>query len=245
MVNVAPAASKVVLPNRVESETVLTGGGPAGVTISVRPPTVTGQAAPGTVRRFAGGVWTNAIVQRRVGGVWVAAKSSVRVGGVWTAPPQPTVVSLLPVTLLPTVPTDPDSASVELGLRFRSSVNAKVLGVRFYKGSSSNSGTHTGSLWSSAGTSLATVTFADELNSGWQAALFATPVPITANTDYMVSYLASKGHYSTTIGGFASPITNGPLSCGVGAGTFRYPGGFPTGTYQNTNYFVDVICQIG
>ena len=32
--------------------------------------------------------------------------------------------------------------------------------------------------------------------SGWQQVNFSTPVTITANTTYIASYLAPKGHYS-------------------------------------------------
>ena len=46
------------------------------------------------------------------------------------------------------------------------------------------------------GTLLATVTFTGETASGWQQANFATPVAITANTTYVVSYHAPNGHYT-------------------------------------------------
>ena len=41
-------------------------------------------------------------------------------------------------------------ASVELGTQFRADINGFITGVRFYK-ASPNTGTHTGSLWTSAG----------------------------------------------------------------------------------------------
>ena len=43
-----------------------------------------------------------------------------------------------------------DGNAVELGMKFRSDVSGTVTGVRFYKGSS-NTGTHTGHLWSGTG----------------------------------------------------------------------------------------------
>ncbi len=49
-------------------------------------------------------------------------------------------------------------------------------------------GPHTGSLWSSTGTLLATVTFTNESISGWQTATFSNPVQITKGTTYVASY---------------------------------------------------------
>ena len=55
----------------------------------------------------------------------------------------------------------PDTAAVELGVKFRSDVDGYVTGVRFYKGTG-NTGTHVGHLWSATGTNLGTVTFTGE-----------------------------------------------------------------------------------
>lgn len=85
--------------------------------------------------------------------------------------------------------------SVELGMKFRSSVAGYVTGVRFYK-SAQNTGRHTGSLWNSRGHLLATVTFRNESASGWQTASFDHPVSIAAKSTYVVSYHAPHGHYS-------------------------------------------------
>ena len=145
--------------------------------------------------------------------------------------------------LTPTVPATDDSDAVELGTAFTTSVAGTVTGVRFYKGAG-NTGTHTGSLWSSTGTRLATVTFTDETGSGWQTARFATPVAVVPGQTYVVSYYAPNGHYASQAGFFSSPRTQGPLSAPAGAnGRFLYGagGGFPTGTWLQTNYFVDVI----
>src|SRR4051794_7168727 len=87
-----------------------------------------------------------------------------------------------------------DSGSVTLGLKFSSDVAGTVTGVRFYKGTG-NTGTHLGQLWSSSGNKLAEVVFSNETGSGWQKANFGTPVTITANTTYVISYFAPVGHY--------------------------------------------------
>jgi len=80
----------------------------------------------------------------------------------------------------PGLPAVTSTASVTVGLKFYSDVPGSVTGIRFYKGAS-NAGTHTGALWSSTGTKLATVTFAAETASGWQQANFSSPVNLAAN----------------------------------------------------------------
>src|SRR6185503_15449589 len=76
-------------------------------------------------------------------------------------------------------------------------------GVRFYK-STSNTGTLIGNLWSAAGTLLASAEFTAETPTGWQEVLFTTPVPVSANTLYVVSYHTNVGHYSASPAYFAT-----------------------------------------
>jgi hypothetical protein len=140
-----------------------------------------------------------------------------------------------------------DDSSLELGFKFRSSVAGLVMGIRFYK-RVQQSGTHTGSLWTSTGTRLATGTFTNETTSGWQEMYFDQPVLIQPDVTYVASYYAPNGHYAFTTGYFSTSYTNGPLTAlqsgtdgnnGVyllGAG-----GGFPTESYNNANYWVDIL----
>jgi hypothetical protein len=154
--------------------------------------------------------------------------------------------SVFSATSVPATVTVNDSNAVELGMKFRSDVAGTVTGVRFYKGSS-NTGTHTGHLWSASGTLLASVTFSGETASGWQQASFSSPVSITANTTYVVSYQAPNGFYSANGGYFSSAADNAPLH-GLASGTdgangvYNYGAtAFPTSSYNSTNYWVDVI----
>lgn len=152
------------------------------------------------------------------------------------------IVSMFDATT-PATAAAADSAAVELGVRLVPSVNGQVLGVRFFKGAG-NTGQHVGSLWSASGQRLATVTFTGETATGWQSATFDQPVAVTAGTTYVVSYYAPVGRYSVTPGFFNQPFTRGGLTSPAGAnGTYRYGagGGFPTGSYQSSNYFVDVL----
>jgi hypothetical protein len=139
-----------------------------------------------------------------------------------------------------------DTSPVELGMKFSASTSGSVTGVSFYKGSQ-DTGTHTGSLWSSTGTLLATATFTNESLSGWQTANFSSAVPITAGATYVISYHTS-GHYSANNNYFTDAVTNGPLtapssSSSGGNGVYAYgsASAFPTSSYNSSNYWVDVI----
>ncbi|MFZ4790785.1 MAG: DUF4082 domain-containing protein [Candidatus Competibacteraceae bacterium] len=154
--------------------------------------------------------------------------------------------SIWPINPTPALIAAADTASVELGVKFKSTVNGSVCGIRFYKGST-NTGTHVGTLWSSTGQQLAQATFINETASGWQQVNFANPVAITANTVYVASYHAAVGRYSVNGNYFTAGVTSGPLYAlssaeSGGNGVYLYgAGGFPTNTYQSGNYWVDVV----
>jgi len=138
---------------------------------------------------------------------------------------------------------------LELGVRFSSSLSGFITGVRFYKGVN-NTGIHTGHLWSSTGTLLASATFTGETATGWQQVNFSSPVAITANTVYVASYFSPTGdfaldrpYFSTT--GVSNPPLTAPADGGAGAANGIYAYGstsqFPTSSYQSSNYWVDVV----
>ncbi|WP_229068338.1 DUF4082 domain-containing protein [Actinoplanes sp. DH11] len=138
-----------------------------------------------------------------------------------------------------------DSDPVELGLKFVPSVNGKVHGVRFYKGAG-NTGTHVGSLWSPNGTELAKVTFKDETETGWQTALFAAPITVTAGYQYVVSYHAPNGHYAVTGGVFSDPRTVADLTVPGNGSTYRYGnGGSRPESSSTASYGVDLLFTAG
>jgi len=155
--------------------------------------------------------------------------------------------SLFPAASIPTVASVDDPNPVELGMKFRSDVGGTVTGVRFYRGAN-NLGTHIGNLWTVSGTLLATAQFVEtDSNPGWQQVLFSTPVGISPNTTYVVSYhsggnYAADGAYFATAGVDASPLHADPTTIAGGNGVFQYgPVGFPTQTFNATNYWVDVV----
>ena len=131
-----------------------------------------------------------------------------------------------------------------MGVSFHTDYDGFITGIRFYKGTA-NKGTHTGHLWSSSGQLLGTVTFTGEGASGWQQANFSSPVPVSANTTYIASYLAPQGHYSVNSGYFTlSGVDNPPLHAANSSnGLYSYGAGatFPTNTFSGGNYWVDVV----
>ena len=142
-----------------------------------------------------------------------------------------------------------DASSVEVGVKFRSSVPGTITGIRFYK-DAANTGTHTGTLWTSTGTLLATATFSGETASGWQQVTFSTPVAILPGVTYVASYYAPAGNYTFSANAFTGAgVTNASntltaLQSGVdgsnGVYLVLFGGGFPTSSFSNANYWVDV-----
>src|SRR3954468_2031805 len=81
-----------------------------------------------------------------------------------------------------------DSGSVELGVKFTSSSNVDIVGVRAYR---TDTGSVTGSLWKPDGTRLATAGFAAYAGThGWQDTPFGSPVSIDPGQTYIASYNA-------------------------------------------------------
>ncbi len=148
----------------------------------------------------------------------------------------------------PAVADSGDGSSIETGVKFEANYDGYILGIRFYK-AATNTGTHVGNLWSTAGTLLATSAFSAESSSGWQEVMFANPVPVSANTPYVASYFAPQGHYSDTTLQFASSgVDNPPLQALVNGadgsnGVFSYSSTstYPSGSYNASNYWVDVV----
>jgi hypothetical protein len=157
-----------------------------------------------------------------------------------------TAVSLFSPSDVPATITDNDPNPVELGMKFTSDVAGSITAIKFYKGPQ-NTGVHQGHLWSANGTLLATASFTNETASGWQTANLNTPVAITAGTTYVASY-HSGGNYSASGNYFATDHSNGPLHAPAstatsGNGVYAYGGSglFPSGTYNKSNYWVDVV----
>jgi hypothetical protein len=155
--------------------------------------------------------------------------------------------TLWPDHAVPAVVSWGDNRAVELGVKFRVAGPGFISGVRFFK-STENTGVHLGNLWSSDGQLLARATFGNETASGWQRVLFSEPIAVSPNTTYVASYHTDVGYYSTNLEYFATTgYTQGPLRALANGedgpnGVFRYgASGFPSESYQSTNYWVDPI----
>ena len=194
-------------------------------------------------------------MRRSVGKLFAVLVASAMAGApavvmLAAAPASATTVCATPCTIfgstVPAVPDFPDTNEVELGVKFTADVPGSVTGIRFYKGTS-NTGTHTGTLWTSTGTQLATATFAGESASGWQQVTFSSPVAIVPGTTYVASYHTTTGEYAATGNGFATAVDTPPLHAladglSGGNGVFAYGAHtFPASSFNATNYWVDVL----
>jgi hypothetical protein len=147
-----------------------------------------------------------------------------------------------------------DSDSYELGVKFRSSQDGLVTALRFYQ-YPENSGPHVGHLWDFSGNLLGSATFTGGTTPGWQEVALDPPVPVAANTVYVASYSTETGNYAFTGNYFTSQgVDNGPLRALSSAeipttgpnGVFsETPGSFPNLSYNNSNYWVDLVFLSG
>ena len=145
----------------------------------------------------------------------------------------------------PALAATPIGRPIEIGVKFRADTAGAITGLRFYKGTA-NTGTHVGNLWTTGGTQLGSATFTSETASGWQQVVFATPVPIAANTIYVASYYAASGYFAFDSAYFTAAVDAPPLHAlyngtSGGNGVYKYGGGIPTQTWNSSNYWVDVV----
>jgi hypothetical protein len=147
----------------------------------------------------------------------------------------------------PATPDSGDGNSVDLGVAFTVDQPGYLDGIRFYK-SAANIGTHVGDLWTSTGGNLGQVTFSNETASGWQQAMFLTPVAVTPGVTYVASYLAPSGHYAVAGAALATANIDSPPLYALATtttpdGLYVYGGSaaFPTSSYNASNYYVDAI----
>ncbi|HZU91695.1 MAG TPA: DUF4082 domain-containing protein [Stellaceae bacterium] len=147
----------------------------------------------------------------------------------------------------PNNPVENDPNAVTLGVKFWSSQSGTISGIRFYRGAVSPYG-YVASLYSASGSLLGSVKMAHESSPvpGWQVAKFASPIPISANKTYVAAYYAPSGQYVDVYYGLSNGVTTGPLhapaSATVGGnGVYVYARAFPNQTWEDSNYFVDVL----
>ncbi|WP_177216789.1 DUF4082 domain-containing protein [Mycetocola miduiensis] len=133
-----------------------------------------------------------------------------------------------------------DTAGVEVGTKFSAVKDSTATGMRFFK-NGDTLGSHNGTLWSGSGTKLAGASFTGETSTGWQTAQFDRPVALKAGQNYVVSYYAPRGKYAVTYGS-TGVSQNANLKLASGSGVYKYgkSSTFPTTSFRNSNYWVDV-----
>ena len=235
---------KAIDPSSLRFELTRTGGAQVAGSSSYDDATLTARFQPaGALAR--GVEYTASVTATTVGGGAPMSAPATWKFTAATAPGQ-TPASIWDTSATPDTQSVNDTSPIEVGVRFRAEVAGVVTGIRFFKGPD-NIGTHVGHLWSSDGSLLGTVAFANETAGGWQQANFAAPIPVQANQTYIASYHAPSGHYAHTGAMFQAAVDRAPLhalASGVDGpnGVFAYgPGGFPSQSYNRSNYWVDVM----
>jgi Domain of unknown function (DUF4082) len=147
----------------------------------------------------------------------------------------------------PQIPVDPDTNAVTLGVKFWSTQAGTINGIRFYRGRSNSNG-YTVKLFSASGSLLGSNKVSQDTCAVpcWEAVNFGSPIPISQNTTYVAAYYTSNGRYAGDNGGLTNGVQNGPLTAPAssqagGNGVYTYSTGFPNRTYQDSNYWVDVL----
>jgi hypothetical protein len=148
-----------------------------------------------------------------------------------------------------------DGIDYTFGTVFSSSSNGKIYGIKWYFPDYLPNDHVVGLLYSwtsnTVGTELARVTFTNT-QSGWNQALFTSPIDITANTKY-VAAVWTIDRYVTVSGQFGSAVTNGDLTApadttGVHNGKLKSGVGaasYPDSSNSANGYLADVLYTAG
>jgi hypothetical protein len=150
---------------------------------------------------------------------------------------------------VPNNPINMTYAADTLGVKFWSSEPGMILGILFYRAVECPQG-YVAQLYSANGTLLGSATLAQESGPlpGWQEATFPSPIPISANVTYLGTYYCSIGQGPADPSGLRYGVTNGPLTAPAsrsvgGNGVYNSADGFPTSSYEASNYYVDVAFE--
>jgi len=157
----------------------------------------------------------------------------------------PTTTGTIFTNQTPTI-FENDSA-YELGTKFWVDVAGKITTVRVYT-HAAEGGNHTVRIWRDGALIAGPYTWSISAGTeGWKTFTLPTPLQIAANTDYTVAVSSSNDHYyAEQPHGLDAPIVNGHLHTYVGSGVYTdILGTRPTLTWENTNYFRDVVFEPG
>lgn len=134
-----------------------------------------------------------------------------------------------------------DEASYELGVKIRFAEAGQITALKFFK-PIGETGSHTGKIWSISGDLLYSIDFVDESVAGWQTQIIE-PFAV-ADSIYVIS-VNSNLVYPASPYGLDSSIVNGAISSEVGDnGVFNTSvNAYPDTSYNNTNYYRDIVFQ--
>jgi hypothetical protein len=107
-------------------------------------------------------------------------------------------------------------SGLELGLKVVPTTNGYITALRFYKTIITPDTFHSGHIWSANGNSLASVTFNNESDYGWQEATLATPLSVTKDQVYIISYGMATAYFQV------NSVFNDPI---LSPGLVAYPTG--------------------
>jgi len=107
--------------------------------------------------------------------------------------------------------------NLELGNKVVAQESGYITTLRFYKSIVTPDTTNDGNIWDANGNNLATVTFSNESDYGWQEATLATPLYVTRGQVYVLSYGVTTGYYQVRVGAFTAPLDS--------PGLIAYPSG--------------------
>ena len=130
-------------------------------------------------------------------------------------------------------------------MAFTPSTAATITAIKFYKGTG-NTGTHTGSLWSSTGTLLGAVTFTSESATGWQTGHAGHAGRGDRRDDVRRVVLRAERGLLRHRQLLRDAVDQGPLTApATNNGLYRYGTGgqAPTSSWNASNYFVDVVLR--
>ncbi len=134
--------------------------------------------------------------------------------------------------------------SYELGTKITVSSPMELVALRYWR-DPGETGSHTGRVWTSSGTQIASTTFRREGASGWQRQALDEPVTLDPGETYVVS-VGMNARFAFTPQGLANPLVNGPLSSVTSSvnGVFgASAGSFPTNSWNASSYFVDAVVR--
>jgi hypothetical protein len=137
---------------------------------------------------------------------------------------------------------------VELGMVFQPKVNGLITHFRFYKTVAADTSQFTLNLWNAYGTNAIRQKVTAPGKIGWIRVALTTPVKVTAGSHYVVSVHFPAGRYGGRTGVFSSARTRGNLTApsssqagGNGRYLYNTTTGFPSQTYSNSAYYVDIV----